>query len=475
MTDSLVGVQFGNYIATALVGQGTMGEVYLGRHPGLERRVAIKVLWSDLTDDAGMEARFLKEARAISSIDHPNVIEIFDLGRLPSGQPFSVMEYLDGQPLRQEMDQVGRYTEAQVLPYLRQICGGLQVTHDRGIVHRDLKPENIFVDCAAPPRLKLLDFGLVKELSGSGSETGHGVVLGTPLVIAPEQAAGRPGTVGPRSDLYSLGVIIFWMLAGRPPFDDDAPGVLLVRHLNDAPPDLGDLAPEVSPGVARLVARCPAKDPARRPASARELLRLYEQALLGADETLTPPRADSTLPISPEVEAPPAPLPPARRMDESKRPAPAPTTRRRAAAAGMLIAALALVAWVATTSTDRPPPTGSPRAAKPARRLPATVPAAAAPAPRATPPAPRADPSPVPAVREPAPATHGRPQPSSPAHLAPRRGQGRDNRDLGAKAAAYPPDRGLPRDAKPPPRIPSPSAAGEGTIDPYAYPLPGNP
>lgn len=281
---SLVGAQFGNYRAEKLLGSGSMGEVYLGVHPEIAREVAIKVMAADIAEHPAMQSRFLEEARALSRIKHPNVIEIYDFGRLPSGQPYYVMELLSGRPLSDEMARVGQFSASDLLPMLQQICRGLQVVHQQGIVHRDLKPENIFLLESTPLQVKLLDFGLAKVLPSERRRTGRGVILGSPTVIAPEQVAGQAGQIGPRTDLYSLGVVLFWMLAGSPPFDDEAPALLLARHLDDPAPDLATRVPEVPAGIARLVARCLAKRPEGRPASAAEVAELFERGLREGQE-----------------------------------------------------------------------------------------------------------------------------------------------------------------------------------------------
>jgi eukaryotic-like serine/threonine-protein kinase len=302
-TSSLLGIKFGNYSASELLGSGAMGEVYLGVHPEIDRRVAIKVMARDLADLPAMESRFIEEARAISRIKHPNIIDIYDFGRLPTGQPYYIMELLSGRSLALEMERVGALSIAGALPIVLQICRGLQVAHERGIVHRDLKPENVFLVDGEPMVAKLLDFGLAKFLPSDRRQTGRGVVLGTPIVIAPEQAAGRVDQIGPRTDLYSLGVVLFWMLAGRPPFDDTVPAILLSRHLDEPAPDVRSLRPGVPPRIAELLSRCLEKSPERRPSSAAEVARSFAEAaegVAGAPALLEPaPRPAEPAPRSP--------------------------------------------------------------------------------------------------------------------------------------------------------------------------------
>ncbi|MCK5796276.1 MAG: serine/threonine protein kinase, partial [Deltaproteobacteria bacterium] len=293
-SETLVGQKIGNYVVVSQLGRGGMGEVYLAEHPQIGRKVAIKVLAADLLTTKELALRFLSEAKAVARIEHPNVIEIYDFGTLENGRPYYVMEVLKGRELRDLLDARGKLTAAELLPYLEQICAGLQAAHDCGVVHRDLKPENIFVLDRQPLALKVLDFGIAKILEkeqGSGL-TSLGMVMGTPLFIAPEQALGLPERISPRTDIYSLGVVLYAMLAGRPPFMDEAPAVLLAMHIRDAPPPLRELEPSVPSPIAALVERCLHKEPERRPASAAELAQTF--ATLVAQECPAPPPRGAT-------------------------------------------------------------------------------------------------------------------------------------------------------------------------------------
>ena len=282
----LVGQRIGNYVAMSLIGRGGMGSVYQARHPEIGRRVAIKVLSPELASMPQAVERFISEAKAIAAIEHPNVIDIYDFGRMENGRAFHVMELLKGQDLAAVINQKGKWTPEELLPLLRQICAGLQAAHDKGIVHRDLKPENIFVLDRGPYTIKILDFGIAKLLENASgpSRTGParttpGTVIGTPMVIAPEQAAGESGRVGPWTDIYSLGVIIYWMLAGRPPFLDKASGVLLAKHILNEPPPLQEVEPSVPRSLAGLVHQCLRKEPEVRPGSARQIAEAFAIAL----------------------------------------------------------------------------------------------------------------------------------------------------------------------------------------------------
>ena len=259
-----------------------MGGVYRAEHPDIGRKVAVKVLDPQLGDHPEVAKRFLTEARAIARIEHPNIIDIFDFGRTLDGQLYYVMELLSGVDLRHVLDERGAMSPLEARPYLDQICDGLQAAHDHGVIHRDLKPENIYLLDSSRLLIKIIDFGIARlddpDFKGP-ARTAKGVVMGTPLTIAPEQGAGQSAKIGPRTDLYSLGVIVYWMLAGRPPFVDEPPAVILARHITDPPPPLRDLAANVPGALAELVHRCLAKEPDERPGSAAEIARAYNEAL----------------------------------------------------------------------------------------------------------------------------------------------------------------------------------------------------
>ena len=281
----LVGERIGNYCITSLIKRGGMGAVYLAEHPEIGRKVAIKVMFKTLDEESRDAERFLFEARAAANIVHPNVIDIYDFGRLEDGRPYLVMELLQGQELKEIILQHGKMTAAEVLPYLRQICAGLQAAHNEGIVHRDLKPENVFVLARKPLAVRVLDFGIAKTQTWSGATlTSTGKILGTPLVIAPEQASCESASISPRTDLYSLGVILYWMLSGEPPFPQDAPVVLVARHILTPPRPLEEVEPSVPPEVAALVNQCLEKSPEARPATASEVSARFAAALGEATE-----------------------------------------------------------------------------------------------------------------------------------------------------------------------------------------------
>jgi len=314
--ETMVGKQVGNYIISELIGSGGMGSVYLARHPQIGRRVAIKLLSEEMSARPGFADRFIAEAKAVTRIEHPNVIDIYDFGQTDDGQLYCVMELLKGRELTEIIQGQAPMTAADVLPYVEQICASLVAAHDSGVVHRDLKPENIFVLDREPMALKILDFGIAKLLEKDsedmGSRTATGIVMGTPLTIAPEQAAGQPDQIGPHTDLYSLGVIIFWMLAGRPPFRDARTAVLLAQHITATPPSLAELAPATPQTIVELVHACLAKDPKDRPPSASAIADAFRAGLAADDRALveaTLPPHDAPAPATEQ------PIPKTRRME----------------------------------------------------------------------------------------------------------------------------------------------------------------
>ena len=273
----MIGEQFGNYRSIALLGEGGMGAVYLAEHPGIGRRVAVKVLHKNYTRDEHLLARFLNEARAANAIRHPNIIEILDSGMLADGTPFLVMELLEGESLGVRLRQNGALPIATAIDFAYQTASALGAAHAKGIVHRDLKPDNLFVvpdpHDAKRERIKVLDFGIAKLQQGSVADsvkTRTGTLMGTPIYMSPEQCRGTRA-VDHRSDIYSLGVIFYEMLAGQPPFVSEGFGDLVNMHLNVPPASARSKRPEIPLGVDALVLKMLAKNPEDRYAEMTEV------------------------------------------------------------------------------------------------------------------------------------------------------------------------------------------------------------
>ena len=284
MCSVVIGQRFGNYRAVSLLGEGGMGAVYLAEHPEIGRRVAVKVLRPELIRDPGLLVRFLNEARAANAIRHPNIIEVLDSGTTPEGVPYLVMELLEGEVLSARIRRVRQMAVRDLLQFSYQAASALAAAHVKGIIHRDLKPDNLFVvrDPADPARemIKVLDFGIAKLQTmptGSGMQTRTGTLMGTPVYMSPEQCLGTK-TVDQRSDIYALGIIMFEMLAGRPPFLSDGFGELVNMHLNMRPPSLRDLNGAVTLPIEAFIGKALEKAPEDRQRSASELMADIRQA-----------------------------------------------------------------------------------------------------------------------------------------------------------------------------------------------------
>jgi serine/threonine-protein kinase len=274
---SMIGQTVGGYVILDRIGAGGMGEVYLGEHRRLERRAAIKFLLPGLSKDAGLVARFFNEARALSRIQHPGIVDVFDCDVFED-RAFIVMEYLQGESLAAVVDRVGGIGDDpnSVAAVIGQIANALAAAHAKGIIHRDLKPENIFLALGRqmPFGVKILDFGIAKLAEDNFGETSHtrpGSLLGTPSYMAPEQCRGVSG-IDHRVDVYALGCITFELLAGRKVFEMEAPGDLIVAHIQTQAPRLAACVPGVPAALDDLVARMLAKNPADRPQSMEEVI-----------------------------------------------------------------------------------------------------------------------------------------------------------------------------------------------------------
>jgi serine/threonine-protein kinase len=274
----MIGQQFGNYRVLSLLGEGGMGAVYLAEHPGIGRRVAVKVLHKQFSGDEQLLGRLLNEARAANAIRHPNIIEILDSGMREDGTPYLVMELLEGESLGQRIRRAGALTIGEAVAFALQTASALGAAHKKGIVHRDLKPDNLFVvgvvgdesgritGDAATERIKVLDFGIAKlqmPQPGDSVKTRTGTLMGTPIYMSPEQCRGTK-TVDHRSDVYSLGVIFYEMLAGQPPFVSEGFGELVNMHLNVPPPSVRAARPEVNEQIDAIVLKMLAKNPEDR-------------------------------------------------------------------------------------------------------------------------------------------------------------------------------------------------------------------
>jgi len=274
----VIGETFGGkYSVIRLLGQGGMGSVYEARHQTTGRRVALKVMTSEVTKNPGHLARFERETRAAGALDSQYIAQVFDGGLDPtSGSPFLVMELLSGSDLDQLERKVGPLPQELAVRIVGQACMGLAKAHAAGIVHRDIKPGNMFLsERDEDVVLKLLDFGIAKVTAGeedATSLTTTGSLIGTPLFMSPEQAAGEK-TIDRRTDIWSLGVVLYQCLAGRTPHHDATTvGKLILKICQEPAAPIGQLAPWVSPELAEVVHRAVAIDPAARFQTMDEML-----------------------------------------------------------------------------------------------------------------------------------------------------------------------------------------------------------
>ncbi|HVY95823.1 MAG TPA: protein kinase [Solirubrobacterales bacterium] len=248
----------GRYRLEAKLGSGGMSTVYLARDETLDRAVAVKVMHREMSEQADQLERFRQEARAVAKLSHPNVVAVIDAGE-DGGHPYIVFEYVEGETLKQRINRIGALDPQEALAYAIEIARGLSVAHARNMVHRDIKPQNVLIDSEG--RAKLTDFGISRQLEQDGM-TATGRVLGTTDYVAPEQAMGHP--VDPRSDIYSLGVVLYEMLIGQVPFHADSQVGVAMKHVNEELPDVQARRPEVSAAAALVVERATAKEPAER-------------------------------------------------------------------------------------------------------------------------------------------------------------------------------------------------------------------
>jgi serine/threonine-protein kinase len=284
------GQTFGNYQVVRLVGEGGFGEVYEAQNQFLQRRAAIKVLHKGMGEDPELVRRFLNEARAASAIRHPNIIEVLDAGVTPEGEPYILMEFLEGDSLHRLLLQQGRMPVRMVQEVARQAGSALAAAHAAGIVHRDLKPENVFLmpDPASPMgiRVKVLDFGIAKVrlrgAFGSTVRTQTGMVMGSPAYMSPEQCRDS-SDVDHRSDIYSLAVMVYEMLAGVPPFASPSTTGMFLLQITASPTPLRSQVPDVPDYIEQAVMRSLSKEREQR----YDRVDYFVGALLGTYPALT--------------------------------------------------------------------------------------------------------------------------------------------------------------------------------------------
>ena len=273
------------YDVGRVLGRGGMGTVYFARERALDREVAIKVLLPDIASTSDARERFLREARTAARLNHPNIVPLYTFGETGSVL-YYVMGFVDGESLEARLRRDGRISPDEAQAILEELAGALAYAHEKGIVHRDIKPDNILIEHGTG-RAMLTDFGIAKHVAAGGDTlTQTGIIVGTPRFMSPEQAAGDRNIDG-RSDLYSLGVVAYTMLAGRPPFDAAGFRELLAQQMTRAPVPLRTLAAGVPLQLATTIDRCLKKDPAERWVDASRLLEALRSDALDDDSTAT--------------------------------------------------------------------------------------------------------------------------------------------------------------------------------------------
>ncbi len=354
--DPLIGVEIGGrYVVHELLARGGMGAVYKGVHLELGRAVAVKVLSSAYAREEEAVKRFQREARTAGRIDHPNIVAILDLGRLGSGEPYLVMELLEGVDLADCIAREAPMRPDRVVELLRPVANALDMVHAEGLLHRDIKPANIFLaarpDGAVTP--KLLDFGLAALRDGTDADrlTREGIVVGTPHYVSPEAAEGEP--VDERTDVYSLGLVAFEMLAGVLPIESERPISLMYAKVRRPAPTLSQrTGKSFPPAIEQLIARTLSRTPERRPASAGA----FVEALAAAVRELPPDATDVDLP---KVDDAAREEPERERAMVPSGPMPLPGERRLgwivAVIAALSLSAIGLGAWLATREEAHAP------------------------------------------------------------------------------------------------------------------------
>jgi eukaryotic-like serine/threonine-protein kinase len=360
-----IGTVVDRYTIVRLLGQGGMGSVFEARHATLARRFAIKFLLPALATNRDVLRRFENEAKAAGGLEHPNLVAVTDFGRAADGAPYLVMEFLEGSDCAALLHREGQLPIARAVGIVVQACRGLAVAHKAGIVHRDLKPENLFLCDAGDGRdlVKVLDFGIAKlRPADAGLTTGTGTTFGTAYYMSPEQARGA-GDIDQRADVWSLGVVLYELLAGRRPFEGAQFLHVIHEILTAEPAPLGDMRPDLPAGLVMAVSRAMTKNPAQRSPS----VQVWADSLAPFIET----RSGSPKPATPQASATAKTMAtPPTYAGQAAGAAPALPAHRSGVARWVVglsaVAVIAAVVWLGARRPAAPPPAVSAPAIAPA-------------------------------------------------------------------------------------------------------------
>ncbi|MHC4599847.1 MAG: serine/threonine protein kinase, partial [Planctomycetota bacterium] len=266
--EDFIGKDVGGCKVEKKLGQGGMGAVYQGTQLSLGREVAIKVISEAYMTNEQAVARFEREARSVAQLNHPNIVQVYDLGRTSEGQYYIIMEFVEGRSLSEFLKTKGAFPERECLTMIRQAAKGLQAAAEKQIIHRDIKPDNLMVTVKGV--VKVADFGLAKDTGSASQLTATGHVMGTPAYIAPEQGDGR--VADHRSDIYSLGATLFAMLTGEMPYTGETPIAIVLQHIQAPVPDPKEKKPDLDDDTGKIVKKMMAKEPEARYQSCAELI-----------------------------------------------------------------------------------------------------------------------------------------------------------------------------------------------------------